>query len=135
MSGDQGNLQKMSFNGPALAQDAPGPRKPHRWQPGESGNIHGPPKAVKEIRDYARTFTREAVDRLVQIMRGMDGRLSIDAAKVILTRGLGKELEPERLYQKKITQDQAKDIADVDLKMLSDDQLDRIHAILKEPLP
>jgi hypothetical protein len=82
----------------------------------------------------AKEHSVEAMAKIVEIMRTTaDPKVAIDAAKCILARGIGKEMEGERLYARR--EDTAKQgVGEVDPRTLSDSQLERIHAILKEPL-
>lgn len=61
-----------------------------RFKPGQSGNPAGRPKVVAVIRDMAREHGKEAVEKLVEIMRGDDPKLARAAACDILDRGYGK---------------------------------------------
>lgn len=62
----------------------------YRWEKGKSGNPAGRPKADLEIRKYAGTFTREAVDKLVELMRGRYPKIALAAANALLDRAHGK---------------------------------------------
>ena len=59
------------------------------WKPGQSGNPAGrPPTALLEA---ARNLTKEALERLTELMRQDDDRaLALNAATEILNRGWGK---------------------------------------------
>ncbi len=71
----------------------------------------------------------EAIERLVAIMRGPNDRNAIEAVKVLLVRGIGKELEASQLQRN--AQRGAEVGADIDVKTLSDQQLEEIHAIVR----
>lgn len=62
------------------------------WVKGQSGNPAGRAKSEYALRDYARTFTEEALQTIVGIMR--DERASADvrlrAAETLLNRGWGR---------------------------------------------
>ncbi len=105
----------------------------HAFKPGQPGaNRGGPSKMVREIRDLAKKLLPEAIDRLAQIMRDGRDRDSIEAIKVLLTRGVGKELDADALRRK--ADFGSKVAADIDVKTLSDDQLEEIHAIVRRGL-
>lgn len=62
------------------------------WQPGQSGNPGGRPKAIAEVRALAQQYTEKAILRLVGIL---DSDTSTDAAVVsaagaILDRAVGR---------------------------------------------
>lgn len=57
---------------------------------GQSGNPSGRPKADKVVQDLARQYTEEAINKLVEHLRGDDGRLAQQAAVVLIERGYGK---------------------------------------------
>ncbi len=79
------------------AQKAPEPatgatrRTGHRWKPGESGNPSGRRKTAS-LAKLCRTFTAEAVDKIIDIMRADDTPKStaLRAAQELLDRGWGK---------------------------------------------
>lgn len=61
------------------------------WEKGKSANPGGRPKAIKELQELAREHTREAVNRLLQLMRqGKDLPTARASAALILERGWGK---------------------------------------------
>ena len=67
------------------------------WKPGESGNPGGMPKGWSELKRAAREQTAEAVERLVNLMRGKDAhgekvpaRTQHAAIETLLDRGWGK---------------------------------------------
>lgn len=62
------------------------------FKSGESGNPGGVHKTTKIVRDYAREYSIEAIEILVQIMRNSDekGSVRVSAASVVLDRGHGK---------------------------------------------
>ena len=60
---------------------------------GESGNPSGRPKEDPEVKALAKQHCTEAIERLVQIMRGDDARVAVAACNAILDRGLGKPIQ------------------------------------------
>ena len=58
---------------------------------GHSGNAGGRPKDVHKVTELARSYTTEAIDTLVHLMRnGKDERVRGTAAQAPLDRGWGK---------------------------------------------
>lgn len=65
------------------------------FQPGQSGNPGGRPKAVARVRDLAREHTETAIDVLVQIATSGESEAArVSAASAILDRGYGKPTQP-----------------------------------------
>ena len=65
----------------------------HRGQfvSGHSGNVGGRPKDEHKVAELARSYTTEAIDTLVYLMRdGKDERVRGTAAQALLDRGWGK---------------------------------------------
>ena len=67
-------------------------RKPSgQFAPGQSGNPGGRPKDEHRVAELARSYTLEAIDTLVELMRdGKDERVRGTAAQALLDRGWGK---------------------------------------------
>ena len=58
---------------------------------GHSGNAGGRPKDEHKVAELARSYTTEAIDTLVQLMRNCkDERVRGTAAQALLDRGCGK---------------------------------------------
>ena len=58
---------------------------------GQSGNPGGRPRDEQKVAELARSYTREAIETLVELMRsGNDERVRGTAAQVLLDRGWGK---------------------------------------------
>ncbi len=60
------------------------------FKKGQSGNPGGRPRDVAEVRELAREHCPEAIEKLVEHMRGDDARMSIQASMALLDRGYGK---------------------------------------------
>ena len=62
-----------------------------RFEKGHSGNAGGRPKDEYKVAELARSYTTEAIDTLVALMRsGKDERVRGTAAQALLDRGWGK---------------------------------------------
>ncbi|MGC5779491.1 DUF5681 domain-containing protein [Methylobacterium sp. NFXW15] len=65
------------------------------FQPGQSGNPGGRPKASARVRDAAREHTERALQVLVEIAtEGESEAARVAAANAILDRGYGKPSQP-----------------------------------------
>lgn len=65
--------------------------KTGRFIPGQSGNPCGRPKDEHRVAELARSYTVEAIDTLVELMRdSKDERVRGTAAQALLDRGWGK---------------------------------------------
>ena len=65
--------------------------KTGQFAPGQSGNPGGRPKDEHRVAELARSYTLEAIDTLVELMRdGKDERVRGTAAQALLDRGWGK---------------------------------------------
>lgn len=60
------------------------------FKKGQSGNPKGRPKVDFEVREAARLYGQEAIEKLVDLMRGEDQRIAQAAAQALLDRGFGK---------------------------------------------
>lgn len=60
------------------------------FKKGQSGNPRGRPKVDFEVREAARLYGQEAIEKLVELMRGEDQRVAQAAARDLLDRGFGK---------------------------------------------
>jgi hypothetical protein len=60
------------------------------FQKGQSGNPGGRPKEDAEVKALARSAGPEAIEKLVELMRGDEARTALAAAQALLDRGFGK---------------------------------------------
>lgn len=62
-----------------------------KFAPGQSGNPGGRPKDEHRVADLARSYTTEAIETLVDLMRNAtEDRVRGTAAQALLDRGWGK---------------------------------------------
>ena len=62
-----------------------------RFTAGHSGNAGGRPRDEHKVAELARSYTKEAIDTLVELMRhGKDDRVRGTAAQALLERGWGR---------------------------------------------
>jgi hypothetical protein len=66
----------------------------HLWKPGQSGNPKGRPRSPDDLPALAREHTKEAVQRLVAIMRADDDGRALAAVQQLLDRGWGRPITP-----------------------------------------
>ena len=65
--------------------------KSGQFAPGQSGNPGGRPKDEHRVGELARSYTLEAIETLIDLMRhGRDERVRGTAAQALLDRGWGK---------------------------------------------
>jgi hypothetical protein len=57
---------------------------------GKTGNPHGRPKELEDVRAAAREHTSEAIERLAFWMRSENPRVSVAAASALLDRAWGR---------------------------------------------
>lgn len=60
------------------------------WQPGQSGNPNGRPKADPRLKEMARAKTEDAMAVLFACLEDPDAKVRMAAANAILDRGHGK---------------------------------------------
>jgi len=61
-----------------------------QFKKGKSGNPGGRPKEVGDVRELAKQYTAEAIERLVDWMRSDEPKASVAAANTLLDRAWGK---------------------------------------------
>lgn len=62
--------------------------------PGHSGNPKGRPRTPYDLPAMCREHTKEAVEKLVEIMRGDNPGMALNAVQQLLDRGWGKPITP-----------------------------------------
>src|SRR5271154_5704895 len=67
------------------------------FKKGQSGNPGGRIGVPKEVRELARTYTEDAINRLAFWMKSDDPRASVAASNSLLDRGYGKPVAPIEL--------------------------------------
>jgi len=70
---------------PPPGRDAAG-----RFVPGKTGNPHGRPAVVVEVRELARHHGPAAIERLRQLMYSEEPSVCVAAARELLNRGFGR---------------------------------------------
>lgn len=60
------------------------------WVRGQSGNPTGGSRSLAEVRSLARDYGREALEKLVTLMRGRSPKIALAAAREILDRAYGR---------------------------------------------
>ena len=60
------------------------------FKKGQSGNPGGRPKEVSEVKDLARTYGVDAIERLVELIASDNERTAVAACEAILNRGYGR---------------------------------------------
>jgi len=77
----------------AITESRPQTEKPWLWKKGQTGNPAGRPKDELKIRQLAREYGPEAIQRLVEWMRSDNPKASVPAAQTLLDRGYGKPIQ------------------------------------------
>ena len=75
---------------PAISEEQVPPRNRGQFRPGQTGNPSGRPRELVELRELARQHTREAIERLVEVMRTGGARDAVAASQALLDRAWGK---------------------------------------------
>jgi len=85
------NLLPLSCYNPLMQSIQKARLRSGQFAPGQSGNPGGRPKDEHRVAELARSYTLEAIDTLVELMRhGKDERVRGTAAQALLDRGWGK---------------------------------------------
>lgn len=79
---------------PITGKKQRGGRRGTSFKKGQSGNPKGRPKEFNEVKELARQWTTEAIERLAFWMRSDNPKASVSAAQAILDRGYGKPTQP-----------------------------------------
>lgn len=101
------------------------------FQKGKSGNPGGLSATMREVKQLCKELCPAAVARLWEIANNdKDLKAANEAIKIIFARGIGREMDFERLEQ--LSKFVEPNTVSVDLKTLSDSQLERIEKIVNE---
>lgn len=107
----------------------PPPGRP--FEAGKSANPGGLPAWVKEVRELAGAHSREAIERLVALMRQKKQlKVAHAAACAILDRAGARPIQPIA-----VTDGDGKPVRAYDLAKLSDKDLLQLEAMLKAAQP
>jgi len=75
----------------SLSANNRGTDRPWLWQPGQSGNPNGRPKAEADVGKLCRQYGQRAVEVLADLMEHeADARIRLAAANSLLDRGFGR---------------------------------------------
>jgi Family of unknown function (DUF5681) len=100
------------------------------WPKGVSGNPKGRPPQLTAIQQLARTYTEEAIQALIEIMRkGKSDMACVAAAVAILDRGWGK---PRQAIEHADTERAHGFLSSSELRMISDEHLTKLLDLLHE---
>lgn len=124
----QANLRPRTELTPEMQENC----KPRgRWEKGKSANPGGLSSTMREVKQLCKELCPAAVARLWEIANNdKDLKAANEAIKIIFARGIGREMDFERLEQ--LSKFVEPNTVSVDLKTLSDSQLERIEKIVNE---
>ena len=103
-----------------------------RFQPGQSGNPGGRPKENAEVRDLARQYTEEAIERLAFWMQSDNAKATVSACQAILSRGWGTPMQAVELTGKdgeSLEATNTRDLARTILHVLNSAQLEDLPSV------
>lgn len=87
---------------------------------GQSGNPGGRPKAEIDLRALARTYTKEALDTLLKVMRAGDkDSARVAAAVAVLDRGYGKPAQTVDVTTRRAVDEVPEDLVDAAIERLA----------------
>lgn len=61
-----------------------------KFQPGQSGNPSGRPKENAEIKALAKSYGKDAIEKMAALLESDDEKVRLAAAQALLDRGYGK---------------------------------------------
>lgn len=61
-----------------------------KFKPGQSGNPSGRPKENAEIKALAKSYGKDAIEKMAALLESDDEKVRLAAAQALLDRGYGK---------------------------------------------
>ena len=100
---------------------------------GESGNPHGRPRVILNVRDLAREHTEAAIETLASIMVDSEAPAAarISAASEILNRGFGRPVDQRVLLAMSAQIDRPMSVKDLSTRDIIDLIVERSPGLLE----
>jgi hypothetical protein len=100
----------------------------NKWKPGKTGNPSGKATLYYECLKLCRTLSPDAVQRLIELMRSDDDRVSYMSCVALLERAWGRSTA---VYDPAADQDGQ---AQIDVRLLSGEERATLRAILEKSM-